>query len=132
MSTTKNTTWLATALAVALTSACAPDAMQNVRATGFNGYLDTVQQNCQPLWVGTMLLTRFDMSSAGGQESNYTALLDAASRLYYNRISPADFRSAVKGQASSGNDPRTDRSIDCMLAQLPSDRPSSPPGGLLK
>lgn len=111
-------------------AACAPDAWRNVEATGFNDYLDTVQRQCQPLWFGSMNLPTFDMSSAGPYQSQFSSLLDSASRLYY-RITPADFRAAVQAQSLS-SDARTTRSIDCMVAQLPADRPRSPPGGLLQ
>jgi len=114
--------------ALAALAGCAPDAWQNVRATGFNDYLDTVQAQCQPLWIGSMNLPRFDASAAAGQDSNYTALLDSASRLYYGRMSAADFRSSVQALAGSSTDARTNRSIDCMVAKLPADRPSSPGG----
>jgi len=118
---------LAAAVALALLAGCAPDAWQNARATGFNAYLDTVQSQCQPLWFGSMQLPRFD-SSAAGQDSNYTELLDSASRLYYGRIGAADFRNSVQAIAGSSTDARTNRSIDCMIAKLPADRPSSPGG----
>lgn len=120
---------LASLTLVASIAACAPDAWRNVEATGFNDYLDTVQRQCQPLWFGAMNLPTFDMSSAGPYQSQFSSLLDSASRLYYNRITPADFRAAVQAQSLS-SDARTTRSIDCMVAQLPADRPRSPPGGL--
>lgn len=112
-------------------AACAPDAWRNVKATGFNDYLDAVQRQCQPLWFGSMNLPTFDVSSAGPYQSQFSSLLDTASRLYYNRITADDFRNAVQGQSMS-SDARTNRSIDCMIAQLPPDRPRSPPGGLLQ
>jgi len=112
-------------------AACAPEAWRNVEATGFNAYLDTVQRQCQPLWFGSMNLPTFDMSSAGPYQSQFSSLLDAASRLYYSRITAAEFRSAIQAQSMSSDD-RTTRSIDCMIAQLPPDRPRSPPGGLLQ
>ena len=112
-------------------AACAPDAWRNSKATGFNDYLDTVQRQCQPLWFGSMNLPTFDVSSAGPYQSQYSSLLDTASRMYYNRITPADFRVAVQTQSMT-SDARTTRSIDCMIAQLPADRRSSSPGGLLQ
>jgi hypothetical protein len=120
------------AVATVVLSACAPDAWQNYKATGFNDYLNVVQAQCQPLWIGDMYLRTFDMSSAGAQQSNFSALLDNTSRLYYNRITPDDFRAAVQSQAMSNSDPRTNRSIDCMIAQLPADRPRNPPGGWVR
>ncbi len=44
------------ALAVASLGGCAPDAWQNYKATGFNDYLNVVQAECQPLWIGDMYL----------------------------------------------------------------------------
>lgn len=117
-----------TAAAPLWITACAPDAWQNVRATGFNEYLDAVQLECQPFWVGSMYLPRFDASAAMGQDSNYTALLDNASRLFYGRLSPAAFRESTQALAGSASDARTNRSIDCMLAKLPADRPTTPGG----
>ena len=115
-------------LASATITACAPDAWQNVRATGFNAYLSTVEANCQPLWFGRMRLDRFDPASAGAYQSDYAALLDSASQLYYNRITPAQFREAVNSMTLSTGDTQTNRTVDCMVARLPPDRPSSPAG----
>lgn len=126
----KRITCLATLLAAATLSACAPDAWQNTRATGFNEYLKTVETQCQPLWIGQMNLRRFDASSAGGQAGNFDMLLDATSRLYYNRITPADFRNSVQALAMTSTDARTNQSIDCMISSLPTDRPRSPSGAM--
>ena len=46
-------------LAVASLGGCAPDAWQNYKATGFNDYLNVVQAECQPLWIGDMYLPSF-------------------------------------------------------------------------
>ena len=113
-----------------LLTACAPDAWQNYKATGFNDYIDTIGAKCQPLWIGSMHLQPFASSSVPGQSSNFDILLDLTSRLYYNRMTPAAYREAVQSQFDAG-DARTSRSIDCMIAQLPPDRPRSPPGGLI-
>ena len=108
--------------------ACAPDAWQSYKASGFNDYLNVVQAQCQPLWIGDMYLQTFDAQSAGGQGGTFDSLLDISSRLYYNRMTPADFRSAVQSLVFASNDPRTNRSIDCMIAKLPADRPNTPGG----
>jgi len=121
----------AAALAASL-SACAPDAWQSYKATGFNDYLNTVETQCQPLWIGSMNLPKFDASSAGGQGGNFDMLLDSTSRLYYNRITPPEFRQSVQALAMTATDARTNRSIDCMIAQLPPDRPRNPPGGIVR
>ena len=36
-------------LLAAAATGCAPDAMNNRQATGFNGYLNTLAANCRPL-----------------------------------------------------------------------------------
>jgi hypothetical protein len=119
-------------LAIVALTACAPDAWQSYKATGFNDYLTVVQNKCQPLWVGNMNLPTFDAASAGGQAGNFDMLLDTTSRLFYNRITPGEFRNSVQSLALSSTDARTNRSIDCMIAQLPPDRPRQPPGGLVR
>jgi hypothetical protein len=126
--------WLACALALAIAplAGCAPDAWQNYKATGFNDYLNVVQAECQPLWIGTMNLQTFDASSVGGQGGNFDMLLDSTSRMYYNRITPAAFRESVQALAMTSTDARTNRSIDCMIAKLPPDRPRNPPGGIVR
>jgi hypothetical protein len=108
---------------IAALAACAPDAWQNVRAQQFNAYLDTVTASCQPLWIGGTLYTRFDPSV--GSAGQYDQILDLLSRLFYQRISPADFRSAMQG---AWGDTRTAASTECMIAQLPAERPKSPTG----
>lgn len=121
------------ALSMALLAACAPDAwVYNKKSSGFNDYLNTVTAQCQPLWIGQMQLTTFDASSTPGQGGNFDMLLDLTSRLYYHRMTPAAFREAVRTQFMAESDPRTNRSIDCMIAQLPSDRPTNPPGAVIK
>ena len=55
------------AFATVVLAACAPDAWQSYKATGFNDYLNVVQNKCQPLWIGDMNLPTFDASSAAGQ-----------------------------------------------------------------
>lgn len=119
------------ALLALLLSACAPDAWQSYKATGFNEYLDTVGAKCQPLWIGNMYLQPFAASAVPGQGGNFDMLLDLTSRLYYNRMTPAAYREAVQSQFLAVGDARTNRSIDCMVAHLPPDRPRGPPGGVL-
>jgi len=116
------------ALAAAGLTACAPDAWQNYKASGFNDYLNVVQAECQPLWIGDMYLTTFDASSVPNQPGRFDSLLDMTSKLYYNRSSPSEFRLALQSLVLSPDDPKTNRSIDCMIAKLPADRPRTPGG----
>ncbi len=120
-------------MSTAVLAACAPDAwVYNKKASGFDDYLNTVTAQCQPLWIGQMQLTTFDASSAPAQGGNFDMLLDLSSRLYYHRMSPAAFRETVRTQFMAESDPRTNRSIDCMIAQLPTDRPTNPPGAVIR
>jgi hypothetical protein len=117
----------AAAACVAL-SACAPDAWQSYKASGFNDYLNVVQAKCQPLWVGANQMRTIDASAWAGQGGGFDQWLDTTSRLYYNRITPAQYRESVQALVMSTKDARTNRSIDCIIAQLPADRPTSPGG----
>jgi hypothetical protein len=116
------------ALAGAGLAACAPDAWQNYKASGFNDYLNVVQAECQPLWIGDMYLTTFDASAVPAQPGRFDSLLDMTSNLYYNCSTPAQFRVGLQSLVVSTNDPQTNRSIDCMIAKLPTDRPRTPGG----
>lgn len=116
------------ALGAAGLAACAPDAWQNYKASGFNDYLNVVQAECQPLWIGDMYLTTFDASAVPAQPGRFDSLLDMTSNLYYNRSTPAQFRVGLQSLVVSTNDPQTNRSIDCMIAKLPADRPRTPGG----
>ena len=120
---------LAAVAAAAVLSACAPDAWQSYKATGFNQFLDTVGAQCQPLWIGSQQLPQIDSQYANAWQSNFDVFLDNTSRLYYSRMSPADYRGAVQSIALTTTDSRTNRSIDCIIAKLPSDRPGKPSGG---
>lgn len=120
------------ALAVALFAGCAPDAWRNAEATGFNSYLDTVGAQCQPLWLGQHQLSQISSDAAGAMgQSNFSMFLDSTSRLYYNRISAQNYRESIQSIFNGPGDARTNRSIDCIIAKLPADRPSKPPGGMI-
>jgi len=106
-----------------IVSACAPDAIRNNNATGFNGYLNSLQTKCPNLRIGTSDVGQW--IQYGGGDNDYNYWLDMTSRLYYNRISQAEYRSAVGAQlgASTGNDV----AFNCMFAALPALRDSAPP-----
>ena len=110
---------------------CAPDAVTNRYATGFNAYLDTIAAACKPLMVGQYDMTyRLQQKGIYGDDFNY--FFDATSQLYYQRKTPADYRSSINGFFGSGT--TTDRSIDCIIANLPAERPTAGPplGGVIK
>jgi hypothetical protein len=107
---------LSTCLAIVLPvvlSGCAPDAWTSVQATGFNGYLKTIQVQCSPLLLGGQ-----DMSWAlqtGAGDNNYNYFLDQTSKLYYRKISPSGYGESLTAFFGAGYD----RAIDCVIAKLP-------------
>ena len=116
--------------ASAALAGCAPDAITNREATGFNGYLGQIAALCKPLMIGEYDMT-YQIQRQGIYDTNYNYFLDATSELYYQRSTPADYRSAINGFFGGGA--TTDRGIDCILAHLPPDRPKAGPpvGGLI-
>jgi hypothetical protein len=117
--------------AIAVLAACAPDAVTNRYATGFNAYIDQIAVMCKPLMVGQYDMTyRLQRQGVYGDDFNY--FFDATSQLYYQRKTPDEYRSAINGFFGAGI--TTDRSIDCIIANLPADRPTAGPplGGVIK
>ncbi len=115
---------------VAVLTGCAPDTVSNRYATGFNAYLNQIAVACKPLMVGQYDMTyRLQNKGIYGDDFNY--FFDATSQLYYQRKTPADYRSAINGFFGGGA--TTDRSIDCIIANLPADRPAAGPplGGVI-
>ncbi|CAG9181443.1 hypothetical protein LMG23992_04507 [Cupriavidus laharis] len=120
----------AAAAGVAMTlAACAPDSVRNIEAKGFNAYLDSLKTACPNMIVGTNNISEWLRSSASTGDDDYVYWLDQTSRLYYRRISPAQYRTSV-GAALGGGKADT-RALDCIIQHLPADRPSSPVGGKL-
>ena len=117
--------------AVAATlAACAPDAVTNKDATGFNAYINQIASACKPLMVGAYDMTyQLQNKALGDNQVNY--FFDITSELYYQRSTPGDYRTAVNGFFGGGS--TTDRSIDCIIANLPANRPKAGPpiGGLI-
>jgi len=97
----------------ALLGACAPDAVNNRAATGFNGYVNDVSRACAPLQFGRYQLSDPLMGGAGGNSYNYW--LDQTSRLYYRRIDPAAYRESMNAFFGAGND----GTISCIVSNLP-------------
>lgn len=117
--------------AIAALAACAPDAVTNKYATGFNAYLNQIAVACKPLMIGRYDMT-YRLQHQGIASDNYDYFFDATSQLYYQRSTPADYRSAINGFFGAGA--ITDGSIDCIIANLPADRPTAGPplGGMIK
>jgi len=107
---------LATLAHSLLLSGCATDSWSNVQATGFNGFLKTIQVQCSPLLLG-----RQEMSSAlqaGAGDDNYNYFLDQTSKLYYQKIGPGGYSESLTAFFGTGYD----RAINCVIAKLPAAR----------
>jgi hypothetical protein len=109
---------------------CAPDAVTNKQATGFNAFIDQIALACKPLMIGQYDMT-YRLTTKGVYGDNFDYFFDATSQLYYQRSTPDDYRSAINGFFGGGR--TTDRGIDCIIANLPADRPKAGPpiGGLI-
>lgn len=109
-------------LALAL-AGCATDAWNSRQATGLNGFLNDVAQACEPLRMGAR-----DMGEAirrgSVASSDYSYFLDVTSQLYYGRLAPDAYRRSIVGFFGPGED--TSRSVDCILAKVPANRPAPP------
>ena len=119
---------LVSILALAMLGAatgCAPDAVRSVEATGFNGYIKKLGQVCQPLIIGSADVGEWIRMNSMGVD-NYNYFIDATSKLYYNRLTPAGYRQAVVGFLGPGSS--NERSFDCIISNLPPDRPNAPTG----
>jgi hypothetical protein len=106
----------AAALLAGLVSACAPDSWSNVQATGFNGFLKTIQVQCSPLLLGGQEMSWALQSGAG--DNNYMYFLDQTSKLYYQKLSPSAYAESLTAFFGAGYD----RAINCVIAKLPADR----------
>jgi len=102
---------------IGMLSGCAPEAWTNVEATGFNGFLKTIQVQCSPLLLGGQ-----EMSSAlqtGAGDNNYMYFLDQTSKLYYRKVGPSGYAENLTAFFGAGYG----RAINCIIAKLPADRP---------
>lgn len=114
------------ALSAALLAGCAPDAWQNVKATGFDGFVNQMTVDCAPLVVGSQVIT------ANYEAPNYAIDLydqwfDATSRLYYKKTTPQTYLNDIYNYFG---DPKTQASAQCLVSKLPpaEQRPSAPSG----
>jgi len=110
---------------VTFAAGCAPDSVRSVQATGFNAYMKQLPASCKRLQIGSQDLTEQILMNDMGND-NYNYFMDATSKLYYNRMSPASYRQALVGFFGAGT--YNDQSFDCIIRTLPPDRPSAPTG----
>ena len=94
-------------------AACAPDAVDNRAATGFNGYVNHISRVCAPIQLGQYQLADPMMGRVGN--NSYVYWLDQTSRLYNRRIDPATYRESINAFFGAGND----ATIDCIVRNLP-------------
>jgi hypothetical protein len=97
-------TRLGLAVAVALTTACAPDAWRSDPA--FDRWTTRVTRECYPRAIGSVQLSdRFAQP----------AFLDLTSRLYAREIGVQQYRDAIDGFYPGDNK----GALDCIVAKLP-------------
>ncbi|WP_432260483.1 hypothetical protein [Cupriavidus sp. TMH.W2] len=116
------------AASVAMLAGCAPDSVRNIEARGFNAYLDSLKTACPNMVVGSSNISDWLRTNGGNGDDNYVYWLDQTSRLYYRRISAAQYRDSVSAALGGKSDARA---LDCIVRHLPADRPTHPPGGKL-
>jgi len=105
---------------------CAPDSVTNVRATGYNAYLNTIATSCNPLMLGDANVSEW-IQNGGANNNNYSYFLDVTSRLYYGNITPAAYREGITG--FFGPSTRNEASFACIFRNLPPrSMPNAPPG----
>jgi hypothetical protein len=107
---------------VAIATGCAPDALNNRQATGFNGYLNTLAASCRPLVIGSSDVGEW-LFNQGSTDPNYSYFLDMTSRLYYGTVSPDAYRDGLSSFLGPGT--ANSRAFACIFANLP----TAPTGG---
>ncbi len=122
MKSQARTTWIAASIAAAALAlaGCAPEAWTNVKATGFNAFLNKIATVCNPLMIGGRNVGYQLEHGLADNDSNYTYFLDTTSQLYYGRTSAEAYRSGISGFLGGGAD--TDRALDCILSTLATER----------
>ena len=115
------------ATASLFTGGCAPDAMTpRTEQAGYDGFLNLVATKCKPLMLGEHNISNEILYHEGLYDNQYDYFIDITSRVYYGQTSVAAYRGAV--QSFFGEDPRTNRGIDCIVSNLPSAPPPMPAG----
>ena len=95
-----------------LLTGCAPDAWSNSKATGFNGFLKTIQVQCSPLLLGGQEMSWALQTGAG--DNNYNYFLDQTSKLYYQQVGSSGYKESLTAFFGAGYD----RAINCVIAKL--------------
>jgi len=108
---------LASVCGSALISACAPDAWKS--STPFDLFLSKVQKDCyyDPIsstTVGNLL------EPSGSDNASY--FLDATSRLYFGKITPAAWTDLITSQLQAN---ASDRGVQCLLNVYEKEKPKA-------
>jgi hypothetical protein len=112
-------------LSATVLAGCAADQFSNYKATGFNGFVDMASEQCAPLQVGPMVITR-NYQAPNYATAQYGVWLDQTSSLYYKRITPEAYIENINNLFPGE---RTARATQCLVSKLPppGERPSAPP-----
>jgi hypothetical protein len=114
------------ALAIGIAVAgCAPDALTNRDATGFNAYLQTVATSCRPLMIGSNDVGEW-LRYPNSSDPNYLYFLDMTSRLYYGTVQRDAYRDGITGFLGPGTSNAT--SFACIFRNLPAVQTGAPRG----
>jgi hypothetical protein len=104
---------------------CAPDSVTNRQATGFNGYLDTLANDCRPLVIGPYNVGGW-LTMRGSDDPNYNYFFNMTSRLYYGTVSQAEYQEGVGSFLGPGS--TNGQAFACIFANLTSQRPPAGAG----
>ena len=115
---------LAAIAASALVAGCAPDEFRP--SPGYDGFLDLIAQVCYPDTIGPTLVKQW--AQGYGPGGGGAGFIDATSKLYYGQMDPATYRGFIT--AFSDNGAATNKAIDCIVKNLPANRPGAPGGGM--
>lgn len=95
---------------------CASESWSNIKATGFNAYVDQLPKSCPNLRIGNEDIGRW-LTRGASSESNYLIFFDNLSRLYSGKISRDEFRTSIDSLLGAG--PHNEASYACMFKSLP-------------
>ena len=109
--------------ACALLAGCAPDSVRSAQATGFNAYLRQVGADCPSLVIGSEDAGVW-LRVGGDGTNDYEYFLNVTSQLYYNRISPTEYRNSLNSFFGPGRS--NEVAFACILGHLPAERPNAP------
>lgn len=109
--------------ACAVLAGCAPDSVRSAQATGYNAFLRQVGADCPSLVIGSEDVGIW-LRVGGDGTNDYEYFLNVTSQLYYNRISPTEYRNSLTGFFGPGRS--NEVAFACILGHLPAERPNAP------